>query len=146
MALWQVGLEYLHGTGHGVGSFLNVHEGPCGISYKTFADEPLEANMIITDEPGFYEEGAFGIRIENVLLVIPAKTRYNFKDRGSLTFEPLTLVPIQLKMIERSLLTESEISWVNKYHEHCQEVVGAELKKQGREDALKWLLKETKPF
>ncbi|XP_023605254.1 xaa-Pro aminopeptidase 1-like, partial [Myotis lucifugus] len=107
-ALWDSGLDYLHGTGHGVGSFLNVHEGPCGISYKTFSDEPLEAGMIVTDEPGYYEDGAFGIRIENVVLVVPVKTKYNFSNRGSLTFEPLTLVPIQTKMIDVDSLTDKE--------------------------------------
>ncbi|XP_073096554.1 xaa-Pro aminopeptidase 1 isoform X6 [Manis javanica] len=107
-ALWDSGLDYLHGTGHGVGSFLNVHEGPCGISYKTFSDEPLEAGMIVTDEPGYYEDGAFGIRIENVVLVVPVKTKYNFNNRGSLTFEPLTLVPIQTKMINVDSLTDRE--------------------------------------
>ncbi|KAM4702754.1 xaa-Pro aminopeptidase 1 [Rhinophrynus dorsalis] len=107
-ALWESGLDYLHGTGHGVGSFLNVHEGPCGISYKTFADEPLEAGMILSDEPGYYEDGSFGIRIENLVLVVPAKTKYNFRDRGSLTFEPITLVPIQTKMINIELLTQKE--------------------------------------
>uniref|UniRef100_A0A5F9D0L7 Xaa-Pro aminopeptidase 1 n=1 Tax=Oryctolagus cuniculus TaxID=9986 RepID=A0A5F9D0L7_RABIT len=108
-ALWDSGLDYLHGTGHGVGSFLNVHEGPCGISYKTFSDEPLEAGMIVTDEPGYYEDGAFGIRIENVVLVVPVKTKYNFNNRGSLTFEPLTLVPIQTKMIDVDSLTDKEV-------------------------------------
>uniref|UniRef100_A0A452IUV8 Xaa-Pro aminopeptidase 1 n=1 Tax=Gopherus agassizii TaxID=38772 RepID=A0A452IUV8_9SAUR len=108
-ALWDCGLDYLHGTGHGVGCFLNVHEGPCGISYKTFADEPLEAGMIVSDEPGYYEDESFGIRIENVVLVIPAKTKYNFSNRGSLTFEPLTLVPIQTKMISVPLLTQKEV-------------------------------------
>uniref|UniRef100_A0A672TD50 X-prolyl aminopeptidase (aminopeptidase P) 1, soluble n=1 Tax=Sinocyclocheilus grahami TaxID=75366 RepID=A0A672TD50_SINGR len=108
-SLWDSGLDYLHGTGHGVRCFLNVHEGPCGISYKTFADEPLEAGMIVSDEPGYYEDGSFGIRLENVVLVIPAKTKYNYRNRGSLTFEPLTLVPIQLKMINTDLLTQKEV-------------------------------------
>ncbi|MEE6525685.1 hypothetical protein FKM82_025861, partial [Ascaphus truei] len=76
-ALWESGLDYLHGTGHGVGSFLNVHEGPCGISYKTFADEPLEAGMILSDEPGYYEDGYFGIRIENLVQVVLAETKVN---------------------------------------------------------------------
>uniref|UniRef100_A0A7N6BTS5 Xaa-Pro aminopeptidase 1 n=1 Tax=Anabas testudineus TaxID=64144 RepID=A0A7N6BTS5_ANATE len=102
-ALWESGLDYLHGTGHGVGCFLNVHEGPCGISYKTFADEPLEAGMIVSDEPGYYEDGSFGIRLENVVLVIPTKPKYNYRNRGSLTFEPLTLVPIQVKMMNTEL-------------------------------------------
>ncbi|NXJ63748.1 XPP1 aminopeptidase, partial [Rostratula benghalensis] len=145
-ALWDCGLDYLHGTGHGVGSFLNVHEGPCGISYKTFADEPLEAGMIVSDEPGYYEDGSFGIRIENVVLVIPAETKYNFKNRGSLTFEPLTLVPIQTKMIDVDLLTQKECNWVNDYHQKCREVIGAELERQGRHEALRWLIRETEPL
>lgn len=145
-ALWDCGLDYLHGTGHGVGCFLNVHEGPCGISYKTFADEPLEAGMIVSDEPGYYEDESFGIRIENVVLVIPAKTKYNFSNRGSLTFEPLTLVPIQTKMISIPLLTQKECDWVNDYHRKCREVIGAELKSQGRHEALQWLIRETEPI
>nr|XP_033798041.1 xaa-Pro aminopeptidase 1 isoform X1 [Geotrypetes seraphini]XP_033798043.1 xaa-Pro aminopeptidase 1 isoform X1 [Geotrypetes seraphini]XP_033798045.1 xaa-Pro aminopeptidase 1 isoform X1 [Geotrypetes seraphini]XP_033798046.1 xaa-Pro aminopeptidase 1 isoform X1 [Geotrypetes seraphini]XP_033798047.1 xaa-Pro aminopeptidase 1 isoform X1 [Geotrypetes seraphini]XP_033798048.1 xaa-Pro aminopeptidase 1 isoform X1 [Geotrypetes seraphini]XP_033798049.1 xaa-Pro aminopeptidase 1 isoform X1 [Geotrypetes s len=144
-ALWDSGLDYLHGTGHGVGAFLNVHEDPCGISYKTFADEPLEAGMIISDEPGYYEDGSFGIRIENVVLVVRAETKYNFKDRGSLTFDPITLVPIQTKMINFDSLTQKECDWVNSYHQKCQEVVGSELEKQGRLEALQWLIRETQP-
>uniref|UniRef100_A0A671KUT3 Xaa-Pro aminopeptidase 1 n=1 Tax=Sinocyclocheilus anshuiensis TaxID=1608454 RepID=A0A671KUT3_9TELE len=145
-SLWDSGLDYLHGTGHGVGCFLNVHEGPCGISYKTFADEPLEAGMIVSDEPGYYEDGSFGIRLENVVLVIPAKTKYNYRNRGSLTFEPLTLVPIQLKMINTDLLTQKERDWVNDYHRKCREAVGAELERQGRKVALDWLIRETLPI
>ncbi|XP_067393153.1 xaa-Pro aminopeptidase 1 isoform X2 [Emydura macquarii macquarii] len=145
-ALWDCGLDYLHGTGHGVGCFLNVHEGPCGISYKTFADEPLEAGMILSDEPGYYEDESFGIRIENVVLVIPVKTKYNFNNRGSLTFEPLTLVPIQTKMIDVSLLTQKERDWVNDYHQKCREVIRAELERQGRHEALQWLIRETAPI
>uniref|UniRef100_A0A3B4F252 Xaa-Pro aminopeptidase 1 n=1 Tax=Pundamilia nyererei TaxID=303518 RepID=A0A3B4F252_9CICH len=142
-ALWESGLDYLHGTGHGVGCFLNVHEGPCGISYKTFADEPLEAGMIVSDEPGYYEDGSFGIRLENVVLVVPAKPKYNYRNRGSLTFEPLTLVPIQMKMMNTELLTQKERDWVNEYHRKCREVVGAELERQGRQEALEWLIRET---
>uniref|UniRef100_A0A8C0T1F8 X-prolyl aminopeptidase 1 n=1 Tax=Canis lupus familiaris TaxID=9615 RepID=A0A8C0T1F8_CANLF len=145
-ALWDSGLDYLHGTGHGVGSFLNVHEGPCGISYKTFSDEPLEAGMIVTDEPGYYEDGAFGIRIENVVLVVPVKTKYNFNNRGSLTFEPLTLVPIQTKMIDVDSLTDKECDWLNNYHLTCRDVIGKELQKQGRQEALEWLIRETQPI
>nr|XP_017532940.1 xaa-Pro aminopeptidase 1 isoform X4 [Manis javanica] len=145
-ALWDSGLDYLHGTGHGVGSFLNVHEGPCGISYKTFSDEPLEAGMIVTDEPGYYEDGAFGIRIENVVLVVPVKTKYNFNNRGSLTFEPLTLVPIQTKMINVDSLTDRECDWLNSYHLTCRDVIGKELQKQGRQEALEWLIRETQPI
>uniref|UniRef100_A0A6Q2XDK2 Xaa-Pro aminopeptidase 1 n=1 Tax=Esox lucius TaxID=8010 RepID=A0A6Q2XDK2_ESOLU len=145
-ALWESGLDYLHGTGHGVGCFLNVHEGPCGISYKTFADEPLEAGMIVSDEPGYYEDGSFGIRIENVVLVVPANPKYNYRNKGSLTFEPLTLVPIQVKMMDTGLLTQKERDWVNEYHRQCRETVGAELERQGRKEALDWLVRETQPI
>uniref|UniRef100_A0A4W6DF69 Xaa-Pro aminopeptidase 1 n=1 Tax=Lates calcarifer TaxID=8187 RepID=A0A4W6DF69_LATCA len=145
-ALWESGLDYLHGTGHGVGCFLNVHEGPCGISYKTFADEPLEAGMIVSDEPGYYEDGSFGIRLENVVLVVPAKPKYNYRNRGSLTFDPLTLVPIQIKMMNTELLTQKERDWVNEYHRKCREVIGAELERQGRKEALEWLIRETQPI
>lgn len=145
-ALWESGLDYLHGTGHGVGCFLNVHEGPCGISYKTFADEPLEAGMILSDEPGYYEDGSFGIRLENVVLVVPAKPKYNYRNRGSLTFQPLTLVPIQLKMINTELLTQKERDWLNDYHRQCRETVGAELERQGRKEGLDWLIRETRPI
>uniref|UniRef100_A0A7N8YEG4 Xaa-Pro aminopeptidase 1 n=1 Tax=Mastacembelus armatus TaxID=205130 RepID=A0A7N8YEG4_9TELE len=144
-ALWESGLDYLHGTGHGVGCFLNVHEGPCGISYKTFADEPLEAGMIVSDEPGYYEDGCFGIRLENVVLVVPANPKYNYRNRGSLTFEPLTLVPIQVKMMNTELLTQKERDWVNEYHRKCREVVGAELERQDKKEALEWLIRETQP-
>ncbi|XP_006630822.2 xaa-Pro aminopeptidase 1 isoform X1 [Lepisosteus oculatus] len=145
-ALWESGLDYLHGTGHGVGCFLNVHEGPCGISYKTFADEPLEAGMILSDEPGYYEDGSFGMRIENVVLVVAAKPKYNYRNRGSLTFEPITLVPIQAKMINTDMLIQKERDWLNDYHRQCREVVGAELERQGRKDALEWLIRETNPI
>ncbi|OBS76413.1 hypothetical protein A6R68_17136 [Neotoma lepida] len=121
-------------------------KGPCGISYKTFSDEPLEAGMIVTDEPGYYEDGAFGIRIENVVLVVPVKTKYNFNNRGSLTFEPLTLVPIQTKMIDVDSLTEKECDWLNSYHQTCREVIGKELQIQGRQEALEWLIRETEPI
>ncbi|KAM7428818.1 Xaa-Pro aminopeptidase 1 [Porites harrisoni] len=99
MALWDVGLDFLHGTGHGIGSFLNVHEGPQRIGSRTTENEaPLEAGMMVTDEPGFYEDGSFGIRIENVLLVKPVVLENNFKNRGYLGFEPVTLVSMSISL------------------------------------------------
>lgn len=143
-ALWDVGLDYLHGTGHGVGSFLNVHEGPCGISPKvSLADVPLEEGMILSDEPGYYEDGKFGCRVENLVLVTKAETTYNFKKKGYLTFEPITLVPIQMKMVDPKLLTEKEMNWINDYHSKCRDIVGNELKKQGKTAAYEWLMRET---
>lgn len=142
-ALWDAGLDYLHGTGHGVGAFLNVHEGPCGISQRvSLQDVALEEGMILSDEPGYYEDGKFGCRVENLVLVVKTETKYNYRKKGYLTFEPLTLMPIQTKMIDPSLLTEKEIDWLNNYHEKCRELVGAELKRQGKKEALEYLLKE----
>lgn len=147
MALWDVGLDFLHGTGHGIGSFLNVHEGPQRIGSRTTENEaPLEAGMMVTDEPGFYEDGSFGIRIENVLLVKPVVLENNFKNRGYLGFEPVTLFPIQTKLLLPSMLTTEEVEWINWYHGLCAEKVGAALREQGRTSALNWLLKETVPI
>ncbi|PVD29782.1 hypothetical protein C0Q70_09039 [Pomacea canaliculata] len=146
-ALWDVGLDYPHGTGHGVGAFLNVHEGPCGISSRvSLSDIALEEGMILSDEPGYYEDGNFGIRIENCVLVVKAETKHNFRNRGFLTFEPITLVPIQTKMIDPSLLTEKEISWLNNYHANIRNIVGQELQAQGKMDVFSWLLHSTEPL
>eukprot|EP00741_Cyanophora_paradoxa_P004877 tig00000841_g4732.t1 len=113
--LWSVGLDYRHGTGHGVGAFLNVHEGPQSISQKPI-DVPLRRGMVVSNEPGYYEDGAFGIRIENLMVVKDARTPHNFGGQGYLTFEYLTLVPIQRKLIDVSLLTPPERAWVDAYH------------------------------
>lgn len=145
--LWQIGLDYLHGTGHGVGSFLNVHEGPCHIGTRALSDTvPLEKGMILSDEPGYYEDGQFGIRIENLVLVIEADTPHRFKDKCFMTFEPLTLVPLQTKLIVKDLLTAEELAWINNYHKKCRDVIGPELEKSGRQDALRWLQRETEPL
>ncbi|XP_033098855.1 xaa-Pro aminopeptidase 1-like [Anneissia japonica] len=147
LSLWNSGLDYLHGTGHGVGSFLNVHEGPQGISYKTSAtDVHLEAGMFLSDEPGYYEDGQFGIRLENIVFIKPTEREHNFRNRGFLTFEEVTLVPIQTKMIDASLLNAKEVDWLNNYHMRCRKIVGDELLKQGRNDAWQWLMKETTPL
>ena len=79
-SLWQIGLDYMHGTSHGVGSYLNVHEGPMGISWRRYPDDPgLQENMVLSNEPGFYQDGQFGIRIENLVRVVKATTQHNFK-------------------------------------------------------------------
>lgn len=147
LPLWKAGLDYKHGTGHGVGAFLFVHEGPQGIGTSAGVmpryAEPLEAGMFVSDEPGYYEDGKFGIRIENVVVVVPTETKYG---SGYLTMEPVTLVPIQLKMLEPSLLTADEISWINDYHSKCLEKVGCYLSDNGKTEVLKWLEKETQPI
>ena len=113
-ALWREGLNYLHGTGHGVGTYLNVHEGPHQFRME-WRPAPLVAGMTITDEPGIYLEGKFGVRIENTLLITPYKeTQFG----QFLQFESLTLCPIDTTPIVRELLLDEEIAWLNQYHQH----------------------------
>ncbi len=143
MPLWRAGLDYRHGTGHGVGHYLNVHEGPQTISFRPSSNETaLVPGMTITDEPGFYEDGKFGIRIENVLVVKEAKTKHNFGNVGFLTFENITMAPIQTKLIDRSMLDEDEITWLNEYHSEVWNKVSPFL-----DDFTKqWLGRETAPI
>ncbi|XP_054717686.1 xaa-Pro aminopeptidase 1-like [Uloborus diversus] len=146
-SLWESGLDYLHGTGHGVGAYLNVHEGPIGISFRHRADDPgLQPGMILSIEPGYYENEQFGIRLENLSVVKKKDTPYNFQNKGFLTFESLTLFPFQTKLINPSMLTSSEIKWLNEYHTACRDVVGKALEEQGKSEVLQWLLKETLPL
>jgi Xaa-Pro aminopeptidase len=112
LPLWQVGLDFDHGTGHGVGSYLSVHEGPHRISKK--ADTPLSTGMILSNEPGFYLTGEFGIRIENLVVVEPRTTANSNCDM--LGFETLTLAPIDLRLIEWKLMEPEENKWLNDYH------------------------------
>lgn len=134
-SLWRAGLEYRHGTGHGVGSHLNVHEGPQGIGYRpAFNLSPLSAGMTITNEPGYYKENAYGIRIENIMLVVPAAPGFN-------KFEHVTFVPIQTKLMDFALMNGEEIAWVNQYHVDCRRHIAPLL--SGEPLALKWLLRET---
>ncbi|KAF5958167.1 hypothetical protein HYC85_005392 [Camellia sinensis] len=141
--LWNDGLDYRHGTGHGVGSYLNVHEGPHLISFRPHArNVPLQASMTVTDEPGYYEDGNFGIRLENVLIVKDAGTKFNFGDKGYLSFEHITWAPYQKKLIDTSLLTPAEINWVNTYHSKCREVLASYLD----DTEMTWLKKATEPI
>src|SRR5882757_3578323 len=120
-ALWQAGLDYDHGTGHGVGAYLSVHEGPHRIS-KMPNNVALQPGMIVSNEPGYYKTDAYGIRIENLVAVREAKIEG--ADRRYLEFETLTLAPIDLACIEPSLLTEAERQWLNDYHRRVREAVG----------------------
>ena len=130
--LWLAGLDFDHGTGHGVGSYLSVHEGPARIN-KTDRT-PLEPGMILSNEPGFYKQDAYGIRIENLLLVHEA-TDVPGGDRKMLGFETLTLCPIDRRLIEPSLMTPDELAWLNAYHTRVLKEVGDLL--DGEE--LQWL-------
>ena len=146
--LWQVGLDYLHGTGHGVGAFLNVHEGPCGISWRVYPNDPgLQEGMVLSDEPGYYEDGKFGIRLETLVKVVRTETKFRMPSKSVfLTFEPLTVVPIQKKMIVPGLMTREEVEWLNTYHQLCRDRVAPILKSMARTEALDWLYRETEPI
>lgn len=125
-ALWQAGHDYDHGTGHGVGSYLSVHEGPVSISRVGAA--VLKPGMIISNEPGYYREGHFGIRIENLVLVKELEVP-DGGDREMMSFETLTLAPIARQLIKRGLLTGDERDWVDGYHERVAEMLGPLLDK-----------------
>mgnify|MGYP003627153474 CR=1 FL=1 len=114
LPLWSHGLDYDHGTGHGVGSFLGVHEGPQRIA-KSGSGEPLKPGMIVSNEPGFYKEKAYGIRIENLIVVTEA-TPIDGGERKMMGFENLTLAPINRDLIDLSILTQDERDWVDAYH------------------------------
>ncbi|XP_052860196.1 xaa-Pro aminopeptidase ApepP-like [Anopheles cruzii] len=117
-ALWDIGLDYGHGTGHGVGHFLNVHEGPMGIGIRLMPNDPgLEENMFLSNEPGYYKDGQFGIRIEDVVQVVTANIGTNFDGRGALTFRTVTMCPIQTRLIDVTLLTDGERADLNHYHD-----------------------------
>ena len=122
-ALWREGLNYLHGTGHGVGTYLNVHEGPHQLRME-WKPAPLVAGMTLTDEPGIYLAGKFGVRIENTLLITP----YKETEFGRfLQFEPLTLCPIDKSPIIADMLLPEELSWLNAYHQHVFDTLSPHL-------------------
>jgi len=114
MSLWEAGLDYDHGTGHGVGSFLGVHEGPHRIA-KGWNAVALQTGMIVSNEPGFYKTGAYGIRIENLQVVTPLSETPG-GERPMLGFESLTLAPIDLRLVQADLLNRDEINWLDGYH------------------------------
>ncbi|KAG0219555.1 hypothetical protein BGX31_011291 [Mortierella sp. GBA43] len=144
-ALWSDGLDFRHGTGHGVGAFLNVHEGPQGCGPRLAYNEvALAPGMTLTNEPGYYEDGSFGIRIENVLLVRKMDTRHRFGGNDYYGFEHVTFVPIQTRMIEKSLLSTAEVQWINQYHAECLDKVTPYLKKDSL--GLGWLQREAVPL
>lgn len=142
--LWFAGLDYAHGTGHGVGSFLSVHEGPQRIGKSTGAqggtEQELLPGMILSDEPGYYKAGAYGIRIENLLLVEPREiTEAESQFMG---FEVLTLAPIERALVDTALLSREEIAWWNAYHAQVLEVIGPLV--EG--DARAWLEIQCRPL
>jgi len=139
-ALWQAGLDFDHGTGHGVGSYLGVHEGPHRIS-RTGSSVPLQPGMIVSNEPGYYKEGAFGIRIENLVAVTPP-AQISGGERPMLGFETLTLAPIDRSLIAQELLTVDERSWMDAYHARVAAEIGPLLDGAARD----WLVAVTAPL
>lgn len=143
-ALWQAGVDYAHGTGHGVGSFLAVHEGPQRIGKfsggQAGTDEPLQAGMILSNEPGYYKQGEYGIRIENLILV-EERTIEGAEGRY-FGFETLTFAPIDKALVDTSLLTRDELRWWDDYHAKVLEIVAPQL--DG--DALAWVTEACAPL
>lgn len=137
-ALWKAGFNFLHGTGHGIGCFLNVHEGPQSIRMN-YNPAPLEPGMITSNEPGLYLSGEYGIRIENLILTIKEKST-DFGDFYS--FETLTLCPIDTRLIDSSLLSSEEIVWLNTYHQKVYDLLSPLLSSE----ECSWLKEQTKPI
>ncbi|MBO9624496.1 MAG: aminopeptidase P family protein [Sphingomonas sp.] len=142
--LWEVGLDYGHGTGHGVGAYLSVHEGPQRIAQPFYPGgqslEPLRAGMFLSNEPGYYKAGEYGIRIENLVLVVPAEIPG--AEQPMLGFETLTFAPIERTLIKPNLLTKQELAWINSYHMRVLEVIGTRLS----EDDRQWLEAKCAPI
>lgn len=139
------GLDYRHGTGHGVGSFLNVHEGPIGIGTRVqYTEVPLAPGNVLSNEPGYYEDGNFGIRIENIMMVKEVQTEHRFGDKPFLGFEHVTMVPYCHNLIEASLLTADEKAWFNAYSAEILENTKGFFENDAL--TLAWLTRETQPI
>uniref|UniRef100_A0AAX7V147 X-prolyl aminopeptidase (aminopeptidase P) 2, membrane-bound n=1 Tax=Astatotilapia calliptera TaxID=8154 RepID=A0AAX7V147_ASTCA len=136
-ALWEVGLNYGHGTGHGVGNYFGVHD------FSVQNVKILKNRLILLIEPGYYKENDFGIRIEDVAVVVPVQTKYG---NNYLTFDTVSLVPYDRKLIDMSLLSSEQLHWLNKYYETIRSLVGAELDNQGLHEEKDWMLRNTEPF
>ncbi len=136
--LWQQGCDYDHGTGHGVGAFLSVHEGPQRIA-KAGNAWPLQPGMIVSNEPGYYKDGRYGIRCENLVVVRESAVQ---GDVPVYEFEALTLVPFDRRLLDTSLLTDAELAWLNGYHQRVLEEIGPLLPEADRH----WLEQATRPL
>lgn len=128
-------MNFMHGTGHGIGSYLNVHEGPQRIA--SVGTEPLRPGQIVSIEPGFYEEGQYGIRIESIYLVKEVDTRRQFGGQW-LGFERITQIPIDTRLIDWKLLSKDESRWLRQHNRSCAKTVLSQVRKDDRE-TRKWL-------
>ncbi|XP_041111843.1 xaa-Pro aminopeptidase 2 isoform X2 [Polyodon spathula] len=140
-ALWEVGLNYGHGTGHGIGNYFSVHEWPVGFQSNNIA---LQAGMFTSIEPGYYQENDFGIRIEDIAVVVKADTKFGGKHY--LTFETVSLVPYDRKLINTALMSREQIEWLDAYYQKIRREVGPELDRQGLKEEHSWVMKHTEPF
>ena len=136
--LWKAGLDFDHGTGHGVGSYLNVHEGPHRIS-KIANSVALQPGMIVSNEPGYYKAGEYGIRLENLITVIKLRA---IGEREMLTFENLTLIPYDKKLINIKSLSLEEKDWLDAYHQKVWDSLSSNIKPE----AIEWLREATTPL
>ena len=171
-SLWEAGMDYGHGTGHGVGAALNVHEGPQSISPRLGNSEGLKRGMIVSNEPGFYKTGDFGIRIENLLVVVGVEEaggklekKESFEEfqkrekerkagggggggggggKQFVKFEKLTLIPIQKSLIDVSIMTKQELDWLDEYHERVLREIEPRIQKGG--EAWRWLKRSCEPI
>jgi Xaa-Pro aminopeptidase len=144
--LWRLGLDYNHGTGHGVGAFLNVHEGPQGIGFRKRDNEQgFRAGMTVSNEPGYYEDGNFGFRIENICFCREENTQNNFGGKRFLGFDTITWVPMTTKLVSAELLDDDELAWLNSYNAEVRATISQVVEKHFPE-ASNYLQRETEPL
>ncbi|XP_041931147.1 xaa-Pro aminopeptidase 2 [Alosa sapidissima] len=139
-ALWEVGLNYGHGTGHGVGNYFGVHEWPVGFQSNNI---PFKEGMFTSIEPGYYKENDFGIRIEDVAVLVPVQTPYG---NNFLTFDTVSLVPYDRKLIDTSIMSPQQLQWLDRYYQTIRDKMGPELERQGLKEVHDWMMEHTKPF
>ena len=144
--LYQVGLNYRHGTGHGIGAYGFIHESPTQVRVYSPEEHPMREGYTFSDEPGYYEAGMGGVRLETVLLVVKKPgLRYSKKDYGSfLGFEPICLVPFEPKLMDFSLMSDAQIDWLNNYNRMIREKVGPVLKEQNKKRYIPRCLEMTR--
>lgn len=146
--LWQNGWDYNHGTGHGIGYYLSVHEGPGRINmgYNSIYT-PLYEGMFFSDEPGYYEDGFYGVRLETLVGIVKVDTPNHFGGKKYIGFRPATLVPFEPRLIQQELLSPSHIDWLNAYNQRCLDEVGTYLLEvRGNQQAYDWLAARTQPI
>ena len=144
--LWSAGLDYNHGTGHGVGSYLNVHEGPQGISFRKNVNEVgFQKGMLTSNEPGYYEEGNFGCRIEDILITIDGNTPSRFGNKDYCAFQTATMVPKTTKLVDLNLIDDGELKFLNDYNMQVRNCLLKEME-ASFPDSVEYLMKETEPL